>query len=103
MSMTKQDRLEELEAREQNLRDQLHIVITNRIAMEKSIWHDKIGINIGDRVSFIDGGVEKTGTLIELEVHTSWTWPIVLLDKKDGTPGIRKATCYDEKTIKKIV
>ncbi len=102
MSMTKQDRLEELNAMARLASIQLEKFLTESRKLRKEIWYETNGINIGDHVSFVDGKVLKTGTLHSIELHSSWIYPVVLLDKKDGTPGIREVRCYDEKTIKKL-
>ena len=103
MSQTKQDKLDELNAMARLASIQLEKFITESRKLRKEIWHEANGINIGDRVSFLDGKVLKTGSLIRIELHSSWVYPIVCRDKKDGSPGNNEVRCYDEKTLKKLL
>ena len=103
MSMTKQDRLDELESLAVVKGDELRKISVQIRKLKDDLWLERNGVSFGDKVSFIDGREVKIGTLKRLVHYSSWVYPIIILDKNDGTPGIREARCYDEKTIKKIV
>ena len=99
---TKKEKLIKLEAELVTAAEAHSKVIADVRKLRKEIWHEETGINLNDRVLFMDGKVQKTGILVRLEVSSIAKYPIIKVDKKDGTPGQRESRCWDEKTLKKI-
>lgn len=102
MSQTKKDKLAELEAKAVVAQEEHSKIVKDIRKLRAEIWHEETAINLNDRVFFMDGKVQRTGILKRIEFRFSSTYPIIQVDKKDGTPGIREVRCYDEKALKKI-
>jgi hypothetical protein len=98
--MELKEKLKELEAKEETLSEELYNVKNEIKDTMRQIWREETGITEGDRVVFMDGKVTKTGKLVGMEVGYNTIYPMVKVDKKDGSPGERITRVYQ--TITKL-
>ena len=100
--MNKKEKLESLCESRDILQDQLDDTYKQINRLQKEIWHDENGVNIGDTVSFIDGREQKKGILDSIDITWSSPKPKVKLFKKDGSLGTRTMIIWNEKSIQKL-
>jgi len=87
--------LELLRAEERSLSFQLS---ENRDKQKKiftALFLEKLGIEFGDKISFMDGRKEIIGIFHKIEyTGIEPNYPVVLLFKKDGSIGNREKRCW---------
>ncbi len=103
MSMTKQDRLEELQAKAYVQRVELYKTNVAINVLMKDMWHESTGINIGDHISYIDFRTEVVAILDSLTIDgVLGIIPNVRNVLKDGSAGNKIKKLWTTK-IKKVV